>query len=157
MYYFNYEDQDLLGFFDNSLMKELESIENPDPVNVQKSIDSLFFLQFGDSSPVLYLNGIGHTIDTVTGFVKSLTKTKESVKIKSFNQLIMDLETKAKVAYSKVIDSVKDDKDKILTDAQNRLDVFKEHSLASGNIGELNTLNDSVLTSENSTHLMIPY
>ena len=93
----NYDNQELLGAFDQTLLTELKSIEKPDPVNVQKSIDSLLHSEFGDSPPVLYLNAIGHTIETVSEFTQSLTKTKDSMKIKSFNQLIIDLDRKSVV------------------------------------------------------------
>jgi len=97
------DNKDAFNNIDGLLSEKLNLIEKPDPINVQTIIDGHISEHYDEKAPVLYLIGIGHTLKTVNGFVQSLTKSKDTAKIKKFDQLIIIFQDLVKTTYSNYV------------------------------------------------------
>ena len=68
-------------------------------MNVHRTMDDKLFAEFGDRGQVLYSLTVGHMMEVISGFVISLGLDKRYNKYTEFNQLIQDLQSKAKISY----------------------------------------------------------
>ena len=107
--------------------------------------DNVAFVTYVDADPVLKFLALNNALLITENFIKSLKINGNDQKQKDFVKLIEQLKEEKLYAYGRLEDFLKDDKDELISSARDKIDLYNERNRSSRNIGELNSLNDSVL------------
>jgi len=116
-----------------------------DASKIKMIFDNVAFVTYVDADPVLKFLALDNALLITEKFIKSLKINGNNQKQKDFVKLIEQLKEEKGHAYGRLEDFLKDDKDKLISSARDKIDLYNERNRSSRNIGELNSLNDSVL------------
>jgi len=138
------DKEELIGLYTESVRAN-----DVNASRVKIIFDNVAVVSYIDEDPVLKFVALENarlvTEDFIKSFIESSNIHGNSKIHKDFMKLIKDIKEEESDAYGRVEVFIKDDKDKLISNAQDKIDLYNERNRSSGDIGELNSLNESVL------------